>query len=232
MIDFCLLLKSTSVLGPVFVGPLHVQSAILSNAGYPIKTYIWIPLPGPAAAPKSEIESLRGDFRWAQKLALAVSVSLASLGGVFGICLPRDSYFEFGSLGTHWPSSLPHRHLPPPSIRVICWTAKKNSLFPHLVVVVDSVFAKLYFLVWVCISCNSCWPTNLYQNNFHFRSISRSVLIMHYSRICSDLATIWLLIMTQALILIPTLLIIRSAIHFGCTSYRLACLCILKSKST
>ena len=108
---------------------VHVQwvSLSVSTAGYSIKTWM-----NPLIS-RSDFQKvkLKGKFGrrfqvGAQKLALAVSVSLASLGrGVFGICLPRDSYFEFGSLGTHWPSSLPHRHLPPLSIRLICWTASR-----------------------------------------------------------------------------------------------------------
>ena len=114
----------------------------------------WIPLPMSGSDMSKKWnwkESLQRDFRWAQKLALTVSVSLASLGrGVFGICLPRDSYFEFGSLGTHWPSGLPHRHLPPPSIRVSSRTASEWYLL-------------IPFLFFHC--CFKC-PWNLFALSF------------------------------------------------------------------
>ena len=102
-------------------------------------------------------ESLRRDFRWAQKLALNVSVSLASLG-VFGICLPRDSYFEFGSLGTHWPPGLPHRHLPPPSIRLNSRT-------------VSGWYFLLFHCCFKCLSdCQSMYifPKRIFVTNSKF----------------------------------------------------------------
>ena len=50
--------------------------------------------------PVQNDEIKKEDFMWGRKLALDVILSLGSGFDLFGICLPRDSYLEFGPLGT------------------------------------------------------------------------------------------------------------------------------------
>ena len=98
------------------------------NAAHPIKTQ----MNPPARARVRYVQKVKLKGKFAKRFQVGSKVGtdcqceFSQLGrGVFGICLPRDSYFEFGSLGTHWPSGLPHRHLPPPSIRVSSRTASE-----------------------------------------------------------------------------------------------------------
>lgn len=93
--------------------------------------------------------------------------------GVFGFCFPRDSYFEFGSLGTHWPLACHIDISHPP---VLGWEAGElPNYFPKCKWI---TFCMFLCCVWVWISCNSWRSNGCTRITFgcdQFRSIPRSM---------------------------------------------------------